>query len=75
MDKAWDELDATKLRNVYERWKLVLELIIKNGGGDRYIKANRGKLFKEPSPEAEELDEEEDEGEEELSAEEIEDRC
>ena len=38
---------------------------------NRYIEANRGKLFKEPSPEAEELDEEEDEGEEELSAEDI----
>ena len=71
VDKAWDELDATKLRNVYERWKLVLDLTIKGDGGDRYIETNRGKLFKEPSPEAEELDKEEDEGEEELSAEEI----
>ena len=53
-----------------KRWKLVLGLIIKGGGGDRYIKANRGKLFKVPSPEAEKVDEEEDKGEEELSAEE-----
>ena len=71
VDKAWDELDATKLRNVYERWKLVLVLIIKNNGGDCYIKANQGKLFKVPSPEAEELDKEKDKGEEELPAEEI----
>ena len=71
VDRAWDELDATKLRNVYERWKLVLDLIIKDEGGDRYIEANRGKLFKAPSPEAEELDEEEDEEEEELTAEDI----
>merc|ERR1711966_508988 len=71
VDRAWDELDATKLRNVYERWKLVLDLIIKDEGGDRYIEGNRGKLFKTPSPEAEELDEEEDEEEEELTAEDI----
>ena len=42
-----------------------------NAIANRYIETNRGKLFKEPSPEAEELDEEVDEGEEELSAEEI----
>ena len=71
VDRAWDELDATKLRNVHERWKLVLNLIIKDEGGDRYIEANRGKLFKAPSPEAEELDEEEDEEEEELTTEDI----
>ena len=63
-------MDAIKLRNVYERWKLVLDSIIKDDGGDRYIEANRGKLFKVPSPEAEELNEEEDE-EEEMTAEEI----
>ena len=63
-------MDAIKLRNVYERWKLVLDLIIKDDGRDRYIEANRGKLFKVPSPETEELDKEEDE-EEEMTAEEI----
>ena len=63
-------MDAIKLRNVYERWKLVLDSIIKDDGGDRYIEANRGKLFKVPSPEAEELNEEEDE-EEEMTGEEI----
>ena len=71
VDRAWEDMDATKLRNVFERWKLVLDLIIKDDGGDRYIEANRGKLFKAPSPEAEELDEEENKEEEELSAEEI----
>ena len=64
VDQAWEDMDAIKLRNVYERWKLVLDLIIKDDGGDRYIEANRGKLFKVPSPEAEELDEEEDKEEE-----------
>ena len=75
VDRAWDNLDSAKLRNVYERWKLVLDLIIKDEGGDCYIEANRGKLFKAPSPEAEELDEEEEveenEEEEELTAEDI----
>ena len=71
MDRAWDELDATKLRNVCGRWKLVLDLIIKDNGGDCYIEANRGKLFKVPSPEAEELNEEEYDEEEELAAEEL----
>ena len=71
VDRAWDDLDSTKLRNVYERWKLVLDLIIKDEGGDCYIEANRGKLFKAPSPEAEELDEEDEVEEEELSAEDI----
>ena len=70
MDQAWEDMDAIKLRNVYERWKLVLDLIIKDDGGDRYIEANRGKLFKVPSPEAEELNEGEDE-EEEMAAKEI----
>ena len=64
-------MDATKLRNVFKRWKLVLNLIIKDDGGDRYIEANQGKLFKAPSPEAEELDKEENEEEEELTTEEI----
>ena len=40
VDKAGGKLDATKLRNVYKRWKLVLDLIIKDDGGDRYIEAN-----------------------------------
>ena len=71
VNKAWDELDATKLRNVYERWKLVLDLIIKDKGGDRFIESNRGKLFRAPSPEAEELDEEEEVDEDELSGEDI----
>ena len=29
-----------EFRNAYERWKLVLNLIIKDDGGDRCIEAN-----------------------------------
>ena len=56
---AWDELDSTKLANVYKRWKLVLDLIIEDNGGDRLVEAKRGKLYREPSREAEDLEDEE----------------
>ena len=46
-----------KLENVYERWKLVLDLIIEDNGGDRLIKSKRGKLFREQSHETEDLNE------------------
>ena len=54
---------------MYERWKLVLDVIIKDYGGDRYIEASQGKWFRAPSPEAEELDADEEVDKEELSAE------
>ena len=56
--KAWEELDSVKLTNVYERWKMVLDLILKDDGGDKFVEANRGKLFRAPSQEAEDLEEE-----------------
>ena len=59
MTKAWGELDAVKLTNVYERWKLVLDLILKDDGGDRFIESNRSKLFRTPYQEIEDLEEEE----------------
>ena len=43
---------------VNKRWKLVLNLIIEDNGGDQLIEAKRGKLYQEPSPEVEDLDEE-----------------
>ena len=51
--RAWDKLDLVKLDNVYKRWKLVLDLILKDGGGNKFIKSNRGKIFRAPSREAE----------------------
>ena len=53
--KSWGELDPVKLTNVYNRWKLVLDLIIKDEGGDRKVESKRGKLFRAPSDEAEVL--------------------
>ena len=54
---AWGNLEEEKLKNVYERWKLVLDLIIADNGGDRLIESNRGKLFRAPSDETEDLEE------------------
>lgn len=54
--RLWDELDPVKLTNVYNRWKLVLDLIIEDEGGDRLIESRRGKLYGAPSDEAEVLD-------------------
>ena len=49
---AWDELDSTKLVNVYKRWKLVLDLIIEDNGClkviNRFILGRRC-LFLSPS--------------------------
>ena len=40
---------------MYERWKLVLDLITEDNGSDRLIKAKHGKLYREPSPEVEDI--------------------
>ena len=57
-EKAWEEFYMVRLTNVYERWKMVLDLILKDNDGDKFIETNRGKLFGSPSREAEDLDEE-----------------
>ena len=56
IEKAREELDMVKLTNVYERWKMVLDLILKDNGSGKFIQANRVRLFQSPSQEAEELD-------------------
>ena len=35
----------------------MLDLILKDNGGDQFVESNHGKLFREPSREAEDLDE------------------
>ena len=59
VDRAWDKLEAIKLENVYNRWKMVLDLIIEDGGGNSKVESKRGKLYREPSNEAENLEDEE----------------
>ena len=43
MNNAWEELDSTKLTNLYTHWLMVLDLILKDEDGDRLTKAKRGK--------------------------------
>ena len=44
VNKAWGELEPIKLENVYNWWKMVLDLIIKDEDGDGKIESKRGKL-------------------------------
>ena len=65
MEEAWGKLETVKLQNVFTRWKMVLDLIIEDNGGDRLVEARRGKLYREPSAdELEDGDAEEDEDDE-----------
>ena len=54
--KGWDDLEDIKLANVWERWKLVLDLIIADNGGNSKVESKRGKLYSAPSGEAEDLE-------------------
>ena len=65
-EDAWDELESIKLANVWNRWRLVLDLIIEDEGGDRKVEAKRGKIFRAPPEEAEVIEDviEEEETEE-----------
>ena len=38
---AWKQLDPVKLGNVYKRWKLVLDLIIEDKGGNAKVESKR----------------------------------
>ena len=51
-EDAWDELESIKLANVWNRWRLVLDLIIEDEGGDRKVVAKRGKIFRVPAEKA-----------------------
>ena len=42
-----------KLKNVYRRWKLVLDLIIEDEGRNAKVKSKRGKLYSAPDAEVE----------------------
>lgn len=53
VEKAWEQLEPIKLTNVYARWRLVLDLIIEDEGGNSLVESRRGKLFSVPSTELE----------------------
>ena len=61
VDRAWKELEPVKLENVFRRWKMVLDLIVEDEGGNRKVETKRGKLFRAPEAEVEDLEEEEEE--------------
>ena len=58
---TWKSLQPIKLLNVYNHWLLVLDLIIEDNGDNRLVETKRGKLYQVPSPEIENLEEEDDE--------------
>ena len=53
VDNAWRKMDPVKLTNVWNRWRLVLDLIIEDDGGNRKVESKRGKLFRAPPEEPE----------------------
>ena len=69
VEEAWYKLEPIKLENVYNRWKMVLDLIIEDEGGNAKVETKRGKLFSEPSREAECLEEDDETTEEDEIAE------
>ena len=46
VEAAWLEMGPVKLTNVWNRWRLVLDLIIEDGGGNRKVESKRVKLFR-----------------------------
>jgi len=60
VDRAWDKLEAIKLENVYNRWKMVLDLIIEDarGNSNSKVESKCGKVYRKPSNEAENLEDE-----------------
>ena len=43
---------------MYKRWKLILNLITEDNGGNQLVEAKHGKLYREPSPEVKDPDKE-----------------
>ena len=56
MEKGWRKFEPTKLTNIWYRWRLVLDLIIEDEGGDRLVESRRGKLFCAPTGEVEDME-------------------
>ena len=57
---AWKKLDSIKLQNVYNRWLMVLDLIIDNNSNNALVETKRGKLYRDPSAEMEMFDDKDD---------------
>ena len=48
VEEAWKKLDPIKLQNVYDHWKMVLDLMIEDNGGDMLAELKRGNLYHTP---------------------------
>ena len=59
--EAWEKMESIKLRNVYNRWIKVLDLIIEDECGNIKVWLKRGRLYHASSKEVECLDDEETE--------------
>jgi hypothetical protein len=57
VNNALRELQDVKLSNVFRRWKFVLDLIIEDEGDNLKVESKRGKLFRAPSGEVENIGE------------------
>ena len=49
VEAAWEELEPVKMTNVWNRWKMVLDLIIDDNGGNALVETKRGKLYRAPT--------------------------
>ena len=49
VEQAWLQFPAATIESVYQRWLLVLDLIIKDDGGNRFVESYRGKLTNDPT--------------------------
>jgi sentrin-specific protease 1 len=47
--KAWNDFRSEAINKVYKRWELVLDLILLDNGGNRFVESFRGKLTNDPT--------------------------
>jgi hypothetical protein len=47
VQEAWEQMDASSLTKIHERWKRVLRIVQEHHGDNAQIDAFRGKLFTE----------------------------
>ena len=52
---AWKIFEPITLTNLWNRWRLILDLITEDEGGDRLVERRRRKLFRAPPEDAEDL--------------------
>ena len=53
--RAWNNLPVHAIGKAYKRWLKVLDLILLDNGGNRYVEQFRGKLTSDPSESTEEV--------------------